>query len=146
MTSTKDKYLQARVESRNQRMQYVGLIPGREEIAIDYTPPLGDDSGATSLELLLLSLGSCVCSTLGVLLRNEGWVIEKISCGLTGTRRQEHPTGFESIALELDLVAAELDAEAVAKAIALAGGGICPVWAMLKDSVAIKLDYSIIIV
>jgi putative redox protein len=44
-------------------------VGANKPISIDYTPPLGDDLGYTSLELLLLSLSSCVGSSVLTFLR-----------------------------------------------------------------------------
>jgi putative redox protein len=62
----------------------------------------------------------------------------------SGTRRDEHPTAFESITLELLLNAPDIEPEALEKTIQIAKDTICPVWAMVKNNVEIVTEYSII--
>lgn len=58
----KSKELRGSITLVNNRLQFKGEVTGNSPVMIDYVPPLGDNLGYTSLELLLLSLSSCVGS------------------------------------------------------------------------------------
>ena len=73
--SDKSKELFASIKLINDRLNFEGLVQGNRPISIDYTPPLGDNLGYTSLELLLLSLSSCLGTALLTFLRKMGKTI-----------------------------------------------------------------------
>ena len=75
----KSKQLTASLNLVNDRLLFEGQVEGNSPIAIDYIPPFGDNLGYTSLELMLLSLSSCVGTALLVFLRRQGKVIEHFS-------------------------------------------------------------------
>jgi len=50
---------------------------------------------------------------------------------------------FESITLNLELKAADIEPEALDKVIQVAKDTICPVWAMVKNNVEIATEYII---
>ena len=59
MTTDKSKTLTASIKLLNEKLHFEGKVEGNEPVLIDYTPPLGDHPGYTSLELFMLSLSSC---------------------------------------------------------------------------------------
>jgi len=61
--SDKSKELNSSIRLVNDKLHFIASIGANEPVSIDYTPPLGDDLSYTSLELLLLSLSSCVGSS-----------------------------------------------------------------------------------
>ena len=65
----KSKELCTSINLINDKLHFMGAVEGNPPVSIDYTPPLGDNLGYTSLELLLLSLSSCIGSSLLVFLR-----------------------------------------------------------------------------
>ena len=54
----KSKMLQSHIILVNDAVNFKGTVEGNPSISIDYTPPLGNNLGYTSLELFLLSLSS----------------------------------------------------------------------------------------
>ena len=124
-------------------MRFTGKGHTAHEVQIDYVPPLGGDDGFMSLELLLVSLASCGGSSVLLLLRRMGKTVEALEVQAVGKRRDEHPTVFTDIELRYSLKGDGLDAASVEKAITLSEAQYCPVWAMLKKSVAISWKYSI---
>jgi uncharacterized OsmC-like protein len=115
---------------------FEGNVEGNKPITIDYIPPFGDNLGYTSLELMLLSLSSCVATALLVLLRRQGKNIEHFSVKSEGTRRPTHPTAFEEIHLFVDIKSSDLTSAEFEKALTMAES-ICPVWYMIKESTRI---------
>ena len=52
----KSKELHSSIELVNEKVNFIGKADNNEPISIDYTPPIGDNLGYTSLELFLLSI------------------------------------------------------------------------------------------
>ncbi len=136
--------LKVTVSSTNQKLGYTGDLRSLPPITIDYIPPLGDGQGYLPLELLLMSLASCSGGVVGLLLRKMGKTVAGIKVNAKGSRRDRHPTSFQSIVLEFIVDSGDTKDADVQKAIRLAEESLCPVWAMVKDSVEIITDYRII--
>lgn len=139
----KSKELRAELVLINEKLNFEGSVENNYPISIDYTPPLGDNLGYTSLELLLLSLSSCVGSAVLVLLRKMKKTISLLEIQSKGWRREEHPTGFHTIELDMHLLSSDTEDKDLEKVIKIAEDGICPVWAMIKGNVEVKTKFSI---
>jgi putative redox protein len=140
----KSKELTVSLILLNDKLHFEGKVEGNGPISIDYTTPLGDNLGYTSLELLLLSLSSCVASSILVLLRKMKKTITGLEMNATGIRKEEHPTGLKIITLELMIQSKDITSEDLDKVIKLSEETYCPVWSMLKGNVEIKITHSII--
>lgn len=140
----KSKELSTTVELVNDKLNFSGYVEGNEPVSIDYTPPLGDNLGYTSLELLLLSLSTCLGSAVLTFLRKMNKTIE--GCQITGTgyRKEEHPTGFKTINLVIRLHSHDVHETDMMRVIKLAEDTYCPVWAMLKGNVEINTTFVIV--
>jgi len=140
----KSKELTTSISLVNEKLHFKGEVSGNETISIDYIAPLGDNLGYTSLELLLLSLSSCVGSSILVFLRKMHKNIEGLEIKAIGIRKEEHPTCFKTIILELNLKSQNTKEQDLEKVVKLSEEQYCPVWAMLKGNVEIKLNSTII--
>lgn len=138
----KSKELRGSITLVNNRLQFKGEVTGNSPVMIDYVPPLGDNLGYTSLELLILSLSSCVGSAFLVVLRKMQKTITHFDIAAVGVRREEHPTGFKSIALEINLQSDNITTEEMAKVLGVIEG-ICPVLSMVKGNVEITYNFNI---
>jgi putative redox protein len=115
-------------------------ILGKEPIMVDYFPPLGTGEGYTSLQLLLLSLGSCLATTVKVLIVNKlQKKVDDLTVSFQGGRREEHPTVFSKIRLEIGVSCAGLKQEALDNIIEYGKQSICPVLAMINSGTDIKI-------
>lgn len=139
----KSKELTATVKLINDKLNFAGTVDGCNPVSIDYTPPLGDNLGYTSLELLLLSLSSCLGSSALTFLRRMGKTIRGFEVRSKGYRKPEHPTGFSLVEMEMDITAENLQKAEVDKIIKLSEETYCPVWSMLKDNVTVEVKYNI---
>ncbi len=139
----KSKELNTSINLLNNKLHFEGKVEGNVPLSIDYTPPLGDNLGYTSLELLLLSLSSCLGSTVLIFLRRMGKTISAFEINSKGIRKEEHPTGFKSIILELNLTSTDTSVDDLHKIVMLSEETYCPVWAMLKGNVQIEIKYNI---
>jgi putative redox protein len=141
----KSKELKTTIQLLNKKLHFTGIVEGVEPVSIDYTPPLGDNLGYTSLELLLLSFSSCVGSSVLVFLRKMKKTITGLEVRANGKRKEEHPTGFHTIILDLILTSADTSPEEFDKVLQLSEETYCPVWSMLKGNVDIFINYQLII-
>ena len=139
----KSKELTATVTLVNEKLNFTGTVDGNAPVSIDYMPPLGDNLGYTSLELLLLSLSSCLGSSALTFLRRMGKTITMFAIRSKGIRRQEHPTGFSQIIMEMDIQSNNLTEAEVDKVVQLSEATFCPVWSMIRGNVTVEVKYNI---
>ena len=139
----KSKVLHASVKLINDRLKFAGLVDNNEPISIDYIAPLGDGSGFTSLELLLLSLNSCIGSAVLTFLRKMKKTVEGCEIHSAGQRNENHPTGFKHISLNIIICSPDVTDADMNKVIQMSEDKYCPVWAMLKGNVEIEIRYTI---
>ncbi len=139
----KSKELTASLKLINDKLHFTGLVEGNNPVSIDYLPPLGDNLGYTSLELLLLSLSSCLGSSTLTFLRRMGKIITAFEIRSTGFRKQEHPTGFSHIIMEMDITSDNLLEAEVDRIVKLSEETYCPVWSMLRGNVTVEVKYNI---
>jgi putative redox protein len=139
----KSKELNASVKLVNDRLNFVGNVGDNAPVSIDYIPPLGDNLGYTSLELLLLSISSCLGSAVLTFLRKMNKTIGACEIHANGIRREEHPTCFKKINLDIHLKSSDVTESDMVKVINLSEDKYCPVWAMLKGNVEIEVSFKI---
>jgi putative redox protein len=126
------------------KMNLTGKGHTPSTVSIDYPPPLGDDGGFTSLELLMVSLASCSAHTVKYVLGASGTPVDDIRVHATGQRRMNvHPTVLTKIELDYSLAGKQLTSELVENAIRKAEESMCPVWALLKGNVEITWRFTI---
>src|ERR1035437_2532271 len=136
--------LNTEIKLVNDKIHFIGKAKDNEPVSIDYSSPIGDDHGYTSLELFLLSLSSCIGSSLALLLRKMSKTVSGLEIKAQGVRRTQHPTSLEKITLEIFITSDNITPQAVDRALALSEDSICPVWAMIKNSVEFVTNYSIV--
>ena len=142
--SDKQKELTATIKLVNDRLNFSGIVEGNSPVSIDFIPPLGDNLGYTSLELLLLSLSSCLGSAVLLFLRRMQKTISEFEITSKGIRNEDHPTGFKSISMNVKLKSPDVTEADLNKVVGLAEEKYCPVWAMIKGNVVINVEYTII--
>lgn len=140
----KSKELTAKVKLINDRLHFEGTVDANTPISIDYIPPLGDNLGYTSLELLLISFSTCIGSAVLLFLRKMQKSFSDFEIIAKGIRKQEHPTGFSDIKVEIRLKSVNVTEADLLKVVAMAEDKYCPVWAMIKGNVAVDINYHIL--
>jgi putative redox protein len=143
MTIDKSKELKTSIQLINEKLHFEGKVDGNEPVSIDYTPPLGDNLGYTSLELFLLSLSSCAGSAILVILGKMKKNIDFFEINSTGYRNEEHPTGFNSIRMLINFKSNDITSNDMSKAIDMIKD-ICPVLSMLDIKVKVMIEYNIL--
>lgn len=139
----KSRELTASVQLINDKLNFKGTADSNNPISIDYTPPLGDNLGYTSLELLLLSFSSCVGSSVLTFLRKMKKTITDFEITCKGMRKEDHPTCFRVIYLTINIKSPDVTDADLDKVIKLSEETYCPVWAMLKGNVEVLTNYNI---
>ena len=127
----------------NDRLNFMGYTDYDQPISVDYIPPLGDNKGYTSLELLLLSLSSCLGTSVLTLLRRMNKTVSAFEIKSTGYRKQEHPTGFRNIRLDIFMRSPDITGNEMDKAIKLSEETFCPVLSMIKGNTDVEVTYNI---
>jgi putative redox protein len=139
----KSKELSASICLVNDKLNFLGIVENNKPISIDYIPPYGDNLGYTSLELLLFSLSSCIGSAVLLFLRKMKKSITGLEIYANGIRREEHPTGFRIIIIEIKLQSPDITGDDLSKVLTMSEEKYCPVWSMLKGNVTININYKI---
>ena len=139
----KSKQLVASVKLVNNRLNFMGSVDGMQPVSIDYIPPIGDNLGYTSLELFLLSLTSCIGSSVLTFLRRMNKTITGCEINATGIRNENHPTGFKSIVVKIMLQSQDVSEADMKKVIALSEETYCPVISMIKGNVETIIQFEI---
>lgn len=137
--------LEVSVDLMNDKVLFSGSLRSNAPIAVDYTPPIGDGQGYTSLELFLVSLTTCMGTSVLLILRKMHKTITGCHIQAHGTRRAEHPTCFQQIAVEVELHSPDVTESDVQHAMQIAETSLCPVWAMIKNNVEVIPSYRIIV-
>lgn len=136
--------LEASVKLLDDKMMYEGSSGDNPKIITDYPPPVGNGKGYTSLQIFLISLSSCLGGSVGPLLRRMGKDVGGLTIAAKGERREQHPTCFEKIELNISLTSKDATEEDVDKVIKLSEEKICPVLAMIKGNVEVSIKYEIV--
>lgn len=139
----KSKELNTSIHLINDKLNFKGIVQDHIPLSIDYTAPLGDNLGYTSLELLLFSLSSCMGSALLIFLRKMKKTITGLEIHSKGIRKEEHPTGFKTILLEINLNSTDTTIDDLNKVLKLSEETYCPVWSMLQGNVEINTKCNI---
>ena len=90
-----------------------------------------------------MSFASCIGSAVLVLLRKTGKSVQGLEINAAGIRREQHPTCFSVINLDLVLNAADVTDAEFGKVIGLSDEKLCPVYAMIKGNVEVVTRYSL---
>ncbi len=139
----KSKELAASITLVNDKLNFSANVEGNSPFSIDYIPPLGDNLGYTSLELLLLSLSSCIGSAVLTFLRKMNKTIETCIISSNGIRNDEHPTGFREIYTLIEIKSSDVTVEDMNKVIQLAEDKYCPVYSMIKGNFSVNINFKI---
>jgi putative redox protein len=137
-------YLEINLHTINDKVKFVSNSRNNPEISIDYFPPIGNGEGYTSLELLLISISSCISTTILTLLREKMHKnVATLKTNTKGVVRDEHPRALTHIQVEMIFESQDVEEADIKAALAVSEEKLCPVWAMLKGNVEISVSYVI---
>ena len=99
--------------------------------------------GLKPMELLLTSLAGCSGVDVYTILKKKRQDIKNIKIEVEGLRRDKHPRVYESIKLRFIVIGRGVSEKAVKTAVELSVNKYCSVYAMLKSSCDIEVDYEV---
>ena len=140
----KSKELNTSIKLVNNKLHFMGITGNNSPVSIDYITPLGDDLGYTSLELLLLSLSSCMGSAILTFLRKMNRTITGCEIQSKGLRKEDHPTGFRQILIDITVSSPDTTDDDMKKVLSLAEDKYCPVWSMIKGNTSVETAFRIV--
>jgi putative redox protein len=83
----KTKPIMTQIIAKIGKEKYVtSLTNGRHQVIADEPKPIGQDSGPTPYDLLLMALGSCVAMTLRMYADRKGWDLDEVQVNLNQNR------------------------------------------------------------
>lgn len=133
--------LTVKMQTIDDKAMFSAVARENSEIITDYFPPIGTGNGYTSLELFMISFGTCVSNTVLSLLRYRmKKTVEGVVAEVEGTVREEHPKGLSHILLKLDFKSDELSKDEVLEALKVAEDKMCPLWSMVKGNVEVDME------
>lgn len=114
------------------------------EIYIDTAPPIGTDQGYGPVELLLLSLTSCMTMTTAVLLRRRGENrVVQVKADTEGTLRTQPVIALDTARIAISMLSDDVEEELVQKTLEKAKSGPSVVWARLSGSLNIEVEVTV---
>jgi len=136
--------LTVKMQTIDEKTMFSASARDNPEVIIDYFPPIGSGKGYTSLELFMISFGSCVSSTLLSLLRYRmKKKVDGVVVKVQGTVREEHPKALQHILLTLIFKSKELSEAEALEVLKVAEDKMCPVWSMIKGNVDVDVSIEI---
>lgn len=121
-------------------MKFNVKVDGRT-IQLDSSDEMGQ--AFKPMELFLVALAGCTAMDVQWILDRQRQKVDKFDMAVSGVRRDEDPRYYESIDMRYSLSGPELRKDAVERAIRLSQEKYCPVHAMMKDDVKLKITYTI---
>ena len=144
IASSIDNSLTVKLETIDDKVMFSATARENPAVIVDYFPPIGTGKGYTSLELLMISFGSCVSTTLLSLLRYRmKKSVSGVSVEVNGTVREEHPKALKHILLRLTFKAEDLTETELREALKEAEDTMCPIWAMIKGNVIVDVEMKV---
>lgn len=102
-------------------------------------------SGASPMELLLLSLAGCMAIDIRMILERSRVTIEELSVRVQGVRKDEHPKSYRKIDMQVRLRGpGPEDLPRVERAIKLSEDKYCSVHHSLDPSIEIETTFEIV--
>lgn len=111
---------------------------------IRMSSPPSAQTGATPVELLLMSLAGCTGLDVVSILEKKRQPARSLEIRVRGKRAEEHPRVYTEIEIEYILSGENLTPEAVARAIELSETKYCSVGGMLSRSAQIRTSFRIL--
>jgi len=136
--------LNVKLQTIDEKTMFSATARENPEVIIDYFPPIGSGKGYTSLELFMISFGSCISSTLLSLMRYRMKKrVDGVAVEVEGTVREEHPRALNHILLNLTFRSKELSKTEALEVLKAAEDKMCPVWSMIKGNVDVDVNIEI---
>lgn len=123
-------------------MHFVAVADSGRPVDLD-SPAMGEGAGASPMEAVLMALAGCSGMDVIAVMRKKRQPVQGLTVVARGERSETYPKVYTTIALEYRCTGAGVDPAALVHAIELSRDRYCPVWAMLRPTVAISYSYTI---
>lgn len=131
----------ARVTWRGEQLQFEGNLGSG--YAFDLSSPPGE-AGGSPMEFLLAGVAGCTAMDVVHVLRKMRQPFQGLVVEIEGTRAEENPKVYTDVEIVYVVQGAEVEPEAMERAIRLSQESYCSASIMFKEAgVAIKTDYRI---
>ena len=110
-------------------------------IQLDSSDEMGQ--AFTPMELFLVALAGCTAMDVKWIMERQRQKLNRFDITINGTRREEDPKYYDEIDIRYSLAGDNIRKDAVERAIRLSQEKYCSVHAMLKDSIKLKVTYTI---
>ena len=133
------------VHAKHQGGMCFAIEAEKHAVTVDYPlQPGAGTGGMRPLEMLLSSFAGCVGGTMAMLLQRAKQPVSGLEVEVRGPRRDEHPTVFTELNVEVVVSGAGVDPDAVSRALEQCEMHVAPVWAMLKAGTPIRSSFRIV--
>lgn len=109
-------------------------------MAMDTSPPIGEDTAPGPKELVLAALAGCGAMDVASLLRKKRQSATAYEVAVSADSAEEHPRVFTAITIE-HRVTGDVEPEALRRSVELSSTRYCPVNAMLSATVRVEHWY-----
>ncbi len=123
-------------------MHFIAEHKAGVQVHLD-SPVEGQGVGTSPMALVLMSLAGCSGMDVISIMRKRRQNVQALEVIAHGTRGEEYPKPYTSIQLEYRFTGTAIDSASCQRAIELSRDRYCPVWAMLRPTVAISYTYTI---
>lgn len=120
-------------------MKFVGESGSGHSVLMDSSPEVGGHNlGVRPMELVLLALGGCTGIDVISILNKMRVTVDSFQMDLDGTRQEEHPKVFRTIALNYRFQADPEVVDKISRAVHLSQEKYCSVSGMLSQAARIE--------
>jgi len=102
------------------------------------SPTMGDNTGVTPVELVLIALAGCTAMDVISILQKKRQKVIHFEVNVSGDRRPEHPRAWTRMHIEYIVRGRDIDRAAVERAVELSETKYCSVHATLQGNVEIS--------
>jgi putative redox protein len=118
------------------KMKFFGGPEGFS-VPLDTTPPIGDNSGMSPKQMLLVSICGCTAMDVVALLKKYKQPLETLSVEAEADTTDDHPRIFREVHVRYTLTG-EVDVERVRSAVDLSMNQYCGVTAMIAKASPVR--------
>lgn len=123
-------------------MHFVAVADSGKPVDLD-SPAMGEGAGASPMETVLMALAGCSGMDVMAIMRKKRQPVQGLAVVARGERSETYPKVYTTIELAYHCTGEGVDPGALVQAIELSRDRYCPVWAMLRPTVAISYTYTI---
>lgn len=127
----------------DEKVGFDALDASHPPFRLDAPEPLGNDSGASPLQMFLESLSGCIGISVASLIRSRVRKrLDALEINTSGTLRTTYPKAFTHIRIHLDITS-DATEEEVIRVLETTEEKLCPVAYMVRGNVDIQITHTL---